>query len=55
MMGAPQVIWVVVMCLGLGIIMDKNGQAKEGEYSAGTSAITLLLEAALLWWGGFFG
>lgn len=54
-MQAPQVIWIILATLGIGISLAKDGQQKDDKYSFFTSTICTGLVAGLLYWGGFFG
>lgn len=51
--GWPQIIWIVLAGLSLGISCAKNGEPR-GPYSAIGTLIGIILGCALLWWGGFF-
>lgn len=54
-LGAPQIIYLALTLLGLGIVLAKDGQRKEGKYSFWSS---LFLQAITIWIliaGGFFG
>jgi uncharacterized membrane protein len=53
-MNAPQIIWIVWMTLGLGLYMALHDKPKTGKYNFWIGLITVALQAALLWWGGFF-
>jgi len=53
-MQAPQIIYLVVSCLALGINIAKHGEPKNENYSAITSFIGAILTLALMYWGGFF-
>ena len=50
----PQVIWIVLVLLGLGIHIAKNGEPNPTTYSAWRQLFYIALTAALLSWGGFF-
>ena len=54
-MGTPQIIWLLLVGIGLGVDIARHGQPRKGTHSAGTSAVGLAVAAALLYWGGFFG
>jgi len=53
-MGWPQVIYIVLTALSLGIIAAKHGQPQK-PYSITPNLIGTAIFAALLYWGGFFG
>jgi uncharacterized membrane protein YbjE (DUF340 family) len=52
-MGIPQVIWIVLVSLSLGIIAKEHGEMREQNFLY--SLISILIQVGLLWWGGFFG
>lgn len=52
-LGIPQVVFIVVMALELGIIIARWGQKKTGTYGANDFFGTAIV-LVLLWWGGFF-
>jgi len=49
----PQLIYIILVCLGMGMIIAKHGQ-KQDDYNAWTSGIAGAIILALLYWGGFF-
>lgn len=53
MMGAPQIIMIVLLTLSVSRGVLKHGES-DGTISAGQSAFGAALTVALLWWGGFF-
>ena len=51
----PQLVYVAMMFLGLGISMAKHGQQGDhGKHNCLVDLVSQVLVAALLWWGGFF-
>lgn len=52
--GAPQIIWIVLLALGLGISIQQHGQPKTGHHNFGVSLLGAALSAGILYWGGFF-
>jgi hypothetical protein len=50
----PQVIWIVLAVLGLGIHMARSGEPLRGRYSAWMQIISIAIGATILWCGGFF-
>jgi len=53
---APQIIFLVLTVLGLGIELARDGQPKsDRRYNFGLAVIVNGMFCALLWWGGFFG
>jgi soluble lytic murein transglycosylase-like protein len=53
-MGAPQIIWIVLVAIGLGLHLSKDGEHKPEKWSFYRSLIRVLFRGGLLWWGGFF-
>jgi hypothetical protein len=51
--GWPQLIYLALSVLGLGIAIAKHGQPRE-PYNVVHSLIAICLAWPLLWWGGFF-
>lgn len=49
----PQITWVVLVALSLGIHAAKHGQPRD-PYNFGLSVISAVLAAGLLYAGGFF-
>jgi hypothetical protein len=52
-MGWPQITMIVLLALGVGIALAKNGQSK-GNYSFGWAIIGAGINVGLLYAGGFF-
>lgn len=50
----PQITWIVISVLGLGIVLVKHGQPNINRYSFWTQLIHVLMMAWLLSIGGFF-
>jgi len=53
-LGAPQIIWIVNICIYLGIVLAKHGQFREGRHNFFTSLVATVLSFLLMYWGGFF-
>lgn len=53
-MKAPQIIMVSLLALSFGITLANHKKPKIGEDNAWISLIGLIIQIALLWWGGFF-
>lgn len=51
--GAPQIIWIVLVAINLGIAFALNGQPSLPRSGLG-AAIGAALMGGLLYWGGFF-
>ena len=54
-MGAPQVIYLVLLGFGIGVALAEHGKPKTGKHNAWTTIIASMLALMLLRWGGFFG
>lgn len=53
-LGIPQIIWLVLVVLGL--IYETINHGKEREpHNAYTFAVSAVISFSLLYWGGFFG
>lgn len=52
---APQIIFLFMMFLGIGISMARFGQQKTDCYDLTDVLIGPLIVIGLLYWGGFFG
>ena len=51
-MGAPEIILLVLLVMSWTIALVKDGETRK--YGAGAATLGIVLEVALLWWGGFF-
>lgn len=51
--GAPQIIYIVIAALSVGIAIEGHGDVTET--SAWHTVIATAIMVALLAWGGFFG
>lgn len=54
-MGLPQIIYLMLVGLGLGIGLVQHGQPKEGNHNIVYDIIATAIVIGLLWWGHFFG
>ena len=50
----PVILWIILMCLSIGMNLMLHGQPKEGNYNFGTAAMVVIIHTSLLYWGGFF-
>lgn len=50
----PQLLWLGLAFIGVGIHLARNGERREDNYSAGLAFVTLAIQVGLLYWGGFF-
>ena len=50
----PQIIYVILTILGMGIVIAKHGSPKEGNYNFLHSLIVTAIQISILYWGGFF-
>jgi LPXTG-motif cell wall-anchored protein len=53
-LGIPQILYLGLTLVGLGLIIEKHGKPKTGNENAWVSVITVILVLGLLFWGGFF-
>lgn len=53
-MKLPQIIYISVLMLGLGLHIAKHGEPRDQDYNAFIALISIVLQLGLLWWGGFF-
>jgi hypothetical protein len=53
-MGVPQICYIVIITLGLGISLAKHGEP-QGDYNFFTTLIAAAIQIGLLILGGFFG
>lgn len=51
--GLPQLIYLIMLALGLGIAMAKHGEPRP-PHDAGAALIGICIVLTLLYWGGFF-
>ena len=54
-MGTPQIIWIILVLLDLGVNLALHGEPRNTNYSFGTALINVGINVVLLWCGGFFG
>jgi hypothetical protein len=52
---APQLIYLALMLISLGIAMSRHGEPKSGNHNLLVDIIATALGFALVYWGGFFG
>lgn len=50
----PQIIYIIVASANLVIDRYRHGKVDERPYNAYFGVFAMLLEVALLYWGGFF-
>lgn len=53
-MGAPQIIWIVLVTLSVGLHLSKHGEPRTERYSFWGMLLNAAITAGLLYWGGFF-
>lgn len=53
MMGIPQIIYLFLTAMGLGLILANDGKSQP-PYSFVRSLVSNAIILSLLWWGGFF-
>lgn len=54
-MGWPEMIYLTLLFMALGISMAKHGEMEIREENFFTKLLMAGIQIALLWWGGFFG
>ena len=52
--GIPQMIYIVLDLLGLGIILAKHGERKDGHYNFWFRLLSTTITFMILYSGGFF-
>ena len=50
----PQIIYLILMGLGLGVSLSDHGKDKTGKHNFFVKFFATMLGLALLYWGGFF-
>jgi hypothetical protein len=50
----PQILYLILVGLALGIIATHHGKPKTGNENFGVSLIAVLIQIGLMLWGGFF-
>ena len=53
-LGWPQIIYLLLVALSLGVSIAKHGQVRD-PYNVMDSIIATTIVLPLLYWGGFFG
>lgn len=53
-MKAPVIVFCLLAGFNLGAVAFLHGKPKEGKWNFGVTAVGIILETLLLWWGGFF-
>lgn len=54
-LGIPQIIWIVLVIMGLGVEMAQHGKPRTGKHNFWTMLISFGLSIWILYAGGFFG
>ena len=54
-MGWPQIVWIALSAIGIGIALVKHGKPRKSYYNFWVTLISLGLEVLVLYNGGFFG
>lgn len=49
-----RITFIVWLALGLGVMLAKHGEPKNGTYSFWVGLVSSVLQLLLLWGGGFF-
>lgn len=53
-MHAPQIIWVTMAAISLGIALGDHGKGRTGKHNVFITVIAIAINVSLLYWGGFF-
>ena len=53
-LGLPQIIYLTLVFLSLGIALEQHGTPKEGNNNFWVNFIATAITISLLAWGGFF-
>ena len=53
-MGVPQILYIALLALGVGVSLARHGQPKTGNESVWITLIGVSIQVGLLLWGGFF-
>lgn len=53
--GAPQLVYLAMMAVGVGVSLAKYGQQKQDRYDIFDVLVGPAVGLTILWWGGFFG
>lgn len=51
---APQLIYLLLVGISLGVDIAKHGTPRTGKHDAWSGLIAMVAMLALLYWGGFF-
>lgn len=50
----PQIIYLVLVAIGFGIVIQQHGEPEKGKVSAWTYLFSMIITFILLYLGGFF-
>jgi hypothetical protein len=53
-MGAPQIIWIILSAMSVGMALIQHGKPETGRQNAWVSIAAAAIVNSLLYWGGFF-
>lgn len=53
-MGIPQIIYIVLLALALGLSLAEHGELQVKRENFWTTFVSVLIQLAILYWGGFF-
>lgn len=53
--GWPQIVWICIVAMNLGMYLVKHGEEMSGKYNFFISLICQLISLWILYCGGFFG
>jgi len=50
----PQLIYLAIVCVSIGISLEDHGKPKEGEHNAWYGFVAITIHLLILYAGGFF-
>jgi hypothetical protein len=53
-MGTPQIIWLILNFVGIGVALSQHGQPRKGKHNFFATVIATFIEMLILYYGGFF-
>jgi hypothetical protein len=51
---APEIVYIVLVSLSLGVTAVKHGEPRKGKVNFAATIVSQALTFAILYWGGFF-
>lgn len=53
-MKSPQIVMIILFAISLLLTSNQHGKAKEGKYNFWAALVSVMIQVAVLYWGGFF-